>query len=804
MKHFFFLGTLIFLVHTIQAQRIRVLDDADGKPLSGVSITSPNQKSRFTTGLDGIALLPSSWRKKEIQVTFSGMISQSIQPEMWTSRLITIRLQHPHTLIAQMEIVSTRLRAPLSSLPGDIFQLTSPAKTNPTNMADALEQSGEVFVQKSQLGGGSPVIRGFEANRILLVVDGVRMNTAIFRAGHLQNLLRLDPNAANLVEVISGSGSSIYGSDALGGVIAVSTQQAQLAQNGKSKEVHAGFMLRHSSGNFQYFDQEAQTNVWINAGFKRWGVRTSLSLGSFGDVRQGAHNARPEWLNTVYAGHVNGQDLAVVNANPLVQRNSGYAQLNVQQRWLLATPNGPRHQFNVQFSTSTAVHRYDRLSEQSSTGNPVYSQWYYGPETYALASYQIDFYTSRRWFDSGRIIAAWQYNQESRVSRRFGNDTKTSRNETVGAYSINGDWLKNVGYTKLYFGFEGYANTVKSTAFSQNIQTGERNAASTRYPAGGSSVMNAALYLTAQRSFFKKLVLTAGMRYTWNILQAEFGEQTFYPFPFTEAKQHTRILCAQAGWVYSPVSRLQIRGNIAQGFRAANVDDLAKVFDSNPGTLLIPNPDLKPERTETVDASVSWNQGGRFSLQTGVFQTWLHDALVTGNARLNGADSVLYDGVLSAVRSNINAQQAVLRGVNARFTWKCFTHYSISATAHYTVGEIVTDSIFVPLDHIPPVYGRVALDRSWNRKWAAGFWVMFHAPKTLDRYNILGEDNLQYATAAGMPGWQTLHVQVSWKPSKTLELNFSCDNLLDQQYRVFASGISAPGRLFRCALKANF
>src|SRR5687767_2075364 len=58
---------------------------------------------------------------------------------------------------------------------------------NQQTAATLLEQTGNIFVQKSQLGGGSPVIRGFEANKILLVVDGVKMNNAIFRSGHLQN-----------------------------------------------------------------------------------------------------------------------------------------------------------------------------------------------------------------------------------------------------------------------------------------------------------------------------------------------------------------------------------------------------------------------------------------------------------------------------------------------------------------------------------------------------------------------------------------------------------------------------------------
>jgi hemoglobin/transferrin/lactoferrin receptor protein len=94
--------------------------------------------------------------------------------------------------------------------------------------ADILTASGQVFVQKSQQGGGSPVIRGFEASRILILVDGVRMNSAIFRSGHLQNIITVDNMSLDRVEVNYGPSSTMYGSDALGGVINLFTKAPQL------------------------------------------------------------------------------------------------------------------------------------------------------------------------------------------------------------------------------------------------------------------------------------------------------------------------------------------------------------------------------------------------------------------------------------------------------------------------------------------------------------------------------------------------------------------------------------------------
>ncbi len=94
--------------------------------------------------------------------------------------------------------------------------------------ADLLAMTPGVRIQKSQGGGGSPVLRGFEDNRVLLVVDGVRMNNAIYRSGHLQNAITIDPNTIERVEVVFGSSSVGYGSDALGGVIHYYTKSPQL------------------------------------------------------------------------------------------------------------------------------------------------------------------------------------------------------------------------------------------------------------------------------------------------------------------------------------------------------------------------------------------------------------------------------------------------------------------------------------------------------------------------------------------------------------------------------------------------
>ncbi|MFZ9214130.1 MAG: TonB-dependent receptor plug domain-containing protein, partial [Sediminibacterium sp.] len=114
------------------------------------------------------------------------------------------------------------------------------------NTGDVLLNSGQVFVQKSQQGGSSPIIRGFEASRILLSVDGIRLNNAIYRAGHLQNIITIDNMVLDRVEIIYGPSSTLYGSDALGGAVNMITKDPILSAS-KKTVFNGSSTLRYAS-----------------------------------------------------------------------------------------------------------------------------------------------------------------------------------------------------------------------------------------------------------------------------------------------------------------------------------------------------------------------------------------------------------------------------------------------------------------------------------------------------------------------------------------------------------------------------
>ena len=659
-----------------------------------------------------------------------------------------------------------------------------------------LIQTGQVFVQKSQAGGGSPVLRGFESNRILLVIDGVRMNNAIFRGGHLQNVLRIDQSMLERTEILMGPSSVVYGSDALGGVIHFRTLTPKLNSGFKGNAY-----VRYSSAN-----QEKTGHVNLSYGGAKWSYLGGFTYSDFGDVKQGAQ--RLEKYPTfgqlpAYAERQNGQDVAITNPNPNVQVGSSYSQWDFYNKFTYQPSDFIRHTLNVQYSTTGDVPRYDRLTEVAS-GLPRFAEWYYGPEKRFLTSYQLEMTKSNPFYDRAQLTIAYQDIEESRISRRFKNNSRKSQIEKVKVYSLNYDALKKVGIQELKYGVEATYNDVNSTAFTTNISTNAITGADTRYPNGGSQMHSFAFYLTDQISLQDKWHLHAGLRYSMIGLSAKFGSKEFFPFPFDDVKQSPNALSGNAGIVFTPSPKTKINALFSTGFRTPNVDDLAKVFESTAGSLIVPNPSLKPEYTYNYEVGISQLFGNIARLEASAYYTQLRDAIVTDAFTLNGQSQITYNGTLSKITANQNKRSAYVQGFNVNIFLKLSKTLQLTSTINRVIGKIKNDAgETTPLDHIPPTYGRTSLLYQGKRFQAEAF-SLYNGWKYLSDYNLGGEDNQQYATADGMPAWMTLNVRTSFDVNKYLSLQVACENILDRNYRYFASGISAPGRNFIATVRGRF
>ena len=667
------------------------------------------------------------------------------------------------------------------------------------NTADILTNSGQVFVQKSQLGGGSPVIRGFEASRVLLMVDGIRMNSAIFRAGHLQNIITVDNMILDRVEINYGPSSTMYGSDALGGVVNLFTKNPTLNTSAAWK-TNGNVIYRYASG-----QNENRQHVDINIANNKWAYLTSFTNSSFGDLRQGnkRSSAYPDFGKRLfYVTRENGVDIANDNSSQVnIQKTTGYTQTDLLQKIMYKPSANVEHLLNIQLSNSSNINRYDRLTE-TSKGLPVYSEWYYGPQVRNMVGYKYAASALKGYFQELTVNTNYQHLEESRISRKFKSSNKDFRIENVDILGVNADLLHQQKNGDLHFGLESYYNIVKSTAYRTNIVTNANSAITTRYSDGPTNMAYQAVYLQQTKYLDAHWVLNEGIRLNMVQLNAQFKDTSLMHFPFTEAKQSNAAFTGNLGLAYNAEDGYRLTFGLSSGFRAPNIDDLTKVFDTKTGYVVVPNKDLKPEYTYNAEVNLS-KSSTAFSWGASLFYTWFKNALVADKFTWNGQSKIIYQGVLSDVYATQNKAKAIVYGFNLNGRLRIMDNTDIAGTYTYTKGTYNDGSKEMPLDHIPPSYGRLGIKHG-NEKWNAEVFSVFNGWKRIADYNLNGEDNEIYATKDGMPSWMTLNFASYYNPRKNISVGFQVENITDLNYRYFASGISAVGRNYILSCRLSF
>lgn len=664
--------------------------------------------------------------------------------------------------------------------------------------ADVLQNTGNVFVQRSQMGGGSPVLRGFEANKVLLVVDGVKMNNAIYRGGHLQNAITVDYNLLDRMEIVFGPGSVVYGSDALGGVMHLYTKKP-IFSGDKKITASAAPYIRYGSAN-----TEKTIHTDINIGLRKVAFLSGFTFSDFDDLRQGADRSdlySDFGKRNFYVQRINGQDSIFLNPHPDIQRGTGYRQLDLIQKILFKPGPEFSHSLNVQYSVSSDIPRYDRLAEVNKT--PKFSEWYYGPQKRLLSAYTLQQEAKTLISDKMSMTFAYQNIEESRNDRRFRQNSLNSRKEKVSVYSANIDLSKQLRKHEFRYGAEGILNYVKSSAEKTNIVTGEIQKLDTRYPDGGSNMHSAALFYTHSIPISGKWIFTDGLRFSYVNLHARFNDKTFFPFPFESVVQKNKAVNGSLGMVFLPGNNWKIYSSLSSGFRAPNVDDLSKVFESVPGNVIVPNPELKPEYTYTGELSVAKSSADKFHSELTGYYTIYSNAITTEFAQFDGRDSIEFDGAISRVQKNVNTGKAYIYGFNAAGTFEFTDWLLFNNTFNYTFGRKLTAEGQTPLDHIPPVFGKSSLIFKIQR-FNGELFMLYNGWKKLKNYNITGEDNISQATPDGMPSWYTFNLRTSYHINENLKLQASLENILDRNYRIFSSGISAPGRNLIISLRGSF
>ena len=676
------------------------------------------------------------------------------------------------------------------------------AFSNPQTSADLLQNSGQVFVQKSQLGGGSPMIRGFATNRVLLSVDGVRMNNAIFRGGNVQNVISVDPFTIKNTEVIFGPGSVIYGSDAIGGVMNFFTHEPRFSFT-DSLAFSGNAFYRFASAN-----TESTAHADFNLGHQTWASYTSISYNHFGDLRMGTHG--PEsYLRINRVERQNGQDVLVPNEDPLIQNPSEYDQINFMQKFRFRPNTDWDYNLGLYYSETSDYSRYDRLIRPNQSGDGLRSaEWFYGPQKWFMGNFQITKKGKNRFFSGAKLTTAYQFFEESRTERSFQEVDLFRTREKLNALSINLDFEnKKIGNLSLYYGTEYLFNKVNSKGSQTNIETEETQVAASRYP-DGATWQTFAGYINGEYKLKPNFTFLGGLRYSQVWVDAKFDD-TFFPFPFTEADIITGALTGSLGFSWFPSQNLQITFNGSTGFRAPNIDDIGKIFDSEPGSVVVPNPELVPEYAYNLDFGIRKNFEDKVVLKAAACYTYLVDALVRRDFSFNGQREIEYNGELSNVQAIQNAANAYVYGFELGA--EAFLGDRLSFLGNLTITEGIEEDdngMESPARHVAPTFADAHV--IWkNDKFTADFFLNYNGEIPFDDL-AFSERNKEFIYAQDenglpfSPSWYTLNFRSRYQFSNAFHTNLALENFTDQRYRTYSSGIVAPGINFIVGLGYKF
>ncbi len=780
----------IFFVHYLSfSQTVKVIDNLNN-PIPFVSIFDNLKKNGIITDKNGEADIEIFNNNDVIIIQHPSYEKINLNLEEIIKNNFIIKLNEKIFKIDEIVISANKWEQSKSDISSQILDLSENEikYLNPETSAELLEKTGQVFVQKSQLGGGSPMIRGFSANRILIVLDGIRLNNAIYRSGNLHNIISIDPNILEGAEVLFGPASVIYGSDAIGGVMDFHTKKIKFSAEKKLNFNGNSLIKYYSASNSKHF------NLNFSLRNKNFSSFSSISFKNFDDLKTGNKRTEkhPDFGKRLEFVEVGNTDKIITNTNYNIQKYSGYSQLNLIQKFKFKFLKNNLISYNIYYSNSSDIPRYDRLIQYDDFLIPKYSQWYYGPQKFLMNKVNLSFFNINKFYDALSINISNQIINESRYDRKYQSNLLRSRTEKLNIYTINLDFDKKFDdENEIYYGFELLFNKINSSAFIKNISDNSLSGTSTRYPDGGSQYNSFASYISYKKNISKKIKLNAGSRFSSIFLNSKFSNKEFFNFPYSKIELTFKAINGNIGLIYLPNKNHQFNYLISTGFRAPNLDDIGKVFDSEPGNIIVPNINLKPEYSINNEINFRKIINNKHKIEASIYYSRLNNAMVRGNYQFNGKDSIIYDGEMSRVQAILNTGKAYVWGYSVLLNLSLNKYINLISTLNYNDGKDLISN--KPLRHISPIFGKSSISFNKN-KFRISYFINYNGKKELNSLSPSELNKLYLYTSNGSLRWLTHNLNTNINFNSLLDLSISIENIFNVHYRTYSSGISAPGR----------
>lgn len=614
----------------------------------------------------------------------------------------------------------------------------------PQTPMDALHGEVGTFVQQTTPGQGVVIVRGLKGSEVLHLVDGFRLNNAIFRNAPNQYIALVDGQSLDRIEVVRGPSSTLYGGDAMGGVVQMLTPELNFSGDTWTWDGKLRAMAASA-------DDSLIGRAEVKGGREGMGFSLGLTSQEVNDLRSGDGETRPF---------------------------TGFTQRSLDFKWQADIAAGHELMFSLQYSEQPRTPRHDALVPGFGQTAPENAIFFFEPQQRRFAQLRWRIDKPNALFDNGELRLGRQIVVDDRRTLATGTpnlEREGNRDTTTG---VTAQFGKAIGENHhLSYGFEFYRDDVDSSKTRVNINTGAFSVRAPRFPSG--SRMDGWGIYAADDWRQGRLDLNYGLRYSRFDIEIPANGTTpgvkLTPDDFT----------GSAGMAYALSDDVRLVANLGRGFRAPNIFDLG-VFGPRPGNRYSsPNPNLKPEHVMSFDAGVKFG-GERFSGELIAFRSNYRDkitSVLTGNV-IGGALEV----------QNRNVAQLDLWGIEAGARYRMPSpDMELYATATYTRGEEDTDAGTMPADRIPPLYGKI------GARW------QIHESLGVEAYGFYAtrQDRLSSRDIVdprinpdGTAGWATLNARVSWRASERFSLSLRAENLGEKHYREHGSGLDEPGRNF--------
>jgi hemoglobin/transferrin/lactoferrin receptor protein len=633
----------------------------------------------------------------------------------------------------------------------DLLERTS--RTTP----EALNEEAGVFVQRTNHGGGSPIIRGQFGNRILLLVDGIRLNNSSFRQGTNQYLNTIDPLVLDRVEVVRGPGSALYGSDAIGGLINVLTERPRLTGEGAY-----GGMRAVSASN----DRSAQLGMRMGWAGDGVGVLASASYRRFGDLRGGDGYEQPF---------------------------TGYEQWSATGAGTIEIEPGQQLTVSLQADAQSGVPRSDRSF-------PLDFRLFSDQERQlAYARYSV-----ARLGPFQRAAATVSYGRQREVQTRYrvGRDSREQDDVAVGTFGVQlGGELDVAG--RLVTGAELYVDQYSMDAASGPL-TGALTADPTalRYPEGVGQ-LTTAVFAHHELALAPRWKLLSELRLGAIRIRLPDDDRLVQLFPDQDlpvlpaATDVVPVYAAgvHARWEVTPWAA--VSAGTLLGFRAPNIDDYARSGAEGPG-YQIPSRSLDPERALAGELGVKLVPRGAEIAATYSY-TVIADAIAR---KVTSLGDIMTIDDLRVLQSG-NTDSARYHSLELAASAPIWQRLSAFGTFSWTRGEqstsdpVAMTSTTEPTSKTPPPFGTLGV------RWSApaGRWFGEGLVRyALDQERISELDRGDPRICPDVPGecrgtagWAVFVLRGGAKVSSHLRVTLALENLTDESYRYHASGIQGAG-----------